>query len=157
MSSTLDLRTIAYLGEIRGVLTSEVASLTLLVYDYFLTLVLSSVQIETEIRLVWRAPWKPGKFLYFLTRYLAFAGAIAMMYLDSARFLSLETCKTLSRMLSFLTFIELYIAECSHPVLKSVGNLGKFLEDSVVTPLRISDPGTNSRLISVLAYTRVQK
>ncbi|THU79063.1 hypothetical protein K435DRAFT_811025 [Dendrothele bispora CBS 962.96] len=61
-----------------------------LVYDFLISL-------DAEIRLVWKAPWKFGKLLYFLTRYLAFGGAIVTIFLNRSRFTSLGTCKALSK------------------------------------------------------------
>ncbi|THV07051.1 hypothetical protein K435DRAFT_380235 [Dendrothele bispora CBS 962.96] len=67
----------------------DIASLTLLVYNYLISL-------DAEIQLVWKAPWKFGKLLYLLTRYLAFAGAVLRIFLNQSRFLSLGTCNVLT-------------------------------------------------------------
>ncbi|THV07037.1 hypothetical protein K435DRAFT_960018 [Dendrothele bispora CBS 962.96] len=104
MSSTADSRTVFYLTGAQDKLLIDIASLTLLVWDYLISL-------DAEIQLVWKAPWKFGKLLYLLTRYLAFAGAIITILLNGGRFKLLETCKALSEASSFLTFIELYVAE----------------------------------------------
>ncbi|THU91410.1 hypothetical protein K435DRAFT_968179 [Dendrothele bispora CBS 962.96] len=104
MSFTADSRTVSYLTGIQVELLIDIAGLTLLVWDYLISL-------DAEIQLVWKAPWKFGKLLYFLTRYLAFAGAIITILLNGGRFKLLETCKALSEASSFLTFIELYVAE----------------------------------------------
>lgn len=45
--------------------TVIVACLTLVTYDYLLT-------VKQEIRYVWRAPWTPGTLIFLLLRYMAF-------------------------------------------------------------------------------------
>ncbi|THV07058.1 hypothetical protein K435DRAFT_924776 [Dendrothele bispora CBS 962.96] len=63
---------------------------------------------SAEIQLVWKAPWKLGKFLYFLTRYLAFAGAVVKVFLNEGRFLSLGTCNVLSKVMSLILFLRVW-------------------------------------------------
>jgi len=54
-----------------------------LTFYYFLHVVIHFSATEAEIRLVWGAPWNIGKFLYIITRYIPFAGAIMMVYRQS--------------------------------------------------------------------------
>ncbi|THU92267.1 hypothetical protein K435DRAFT_800644 [Dendrothele bispora CBS 962.96] len=53
--------------------------------------------ISDEIRLVWKAPWRLGKILFFLTRYLAPVTTVIIIYLDQSRHLSTYQCKGLSQ------------------------------------------------------------
>ncbi|THU98037.1 hypothetical protein K435DRAFT_796042 [Dendrothele bispora CBS 962.96] len=92
MSSSADSRAVSYLV---GVHDDE------LVYDFLISL-------DTEIRLVWKAPWKFGKLLYFLTRYLAFAGAISTVFLKTSRFTSLGTCKALNEGTSLILSLRVW-------------------------------------------------
>ncbi|THV01952.1 hypothetical protein K435DRAFT_792899 [Dendrothele bispora CBS 962.96] len=91
MSSTTDSHAVSYL----------VGNQDELVYDYLISL-------GAEIQLVWKAPWKLGKFLYFLTRYLAFAGAVVKVFLNEGRFLSLGTCNVLSKTMSLILFLRVW-------------------------------------------------
>ncbi|THU84633.1 hypothetical protein K435DRAFT_806541 [Dendrothele bispora CBS 962.96] len=86
MSSTSDSRAVSYL----------VGNQDELMFD------------SAEIQLVWKAPWKLGKFLYFLTRYLAFAGAVVKVFLNEGRFLSLGTCNVLSKIMSLILFLRVW-------------------------------------------------
>ncbi|THV07056.1 hypothetical protein K435DRAFT_788831 [Dendrothele bispora CBS 962.96] len=70
-----------------------------LIYDFLISL-------DAEIQLVWKAPWKFGKLLYFLTRYLPFVGAIVTIHLNRSRFTSLGTCKALSEATASEDFYE---------------------------------------------------
>ncbi|THV07055.1 hypothetical protein K435DRAFT_788830 [Dendrothele bispora CBS 962.96] len=63
---------------------------------------------NTEIQLVWKAPWKLGKLLYFLTRYLAFGGAIVTILLNRSQFTSLGTCKVLSEATTLILFLRVW-------------------------------------------------
>ncbi|THV07057.1 hypothetical protein K435DRAFT_788832 [Dendrothele bispora CBS 962.96] len=71
------------------------------VYNYLISL-------DPEIQLVWKAPWKLGKFLYLLTRYLAFAGAAVKISLNEGRFLSSRTCDVLSETMSLILFLRVW-------------------------------------------------
>ncbi|THU97273.1 hypothetical protein K435DRAFT_796678 [Dendrothele bispora CBS 962.96] len=99
MSSTADPHTVSYLAGIQDKL----------VWDCLILL-------DAEIQLIWKAPWKFGKLLYFLTRYLAFAGAIIQILCRLFLFVELnfvvtDTSPALSDTSNFLTIIVLYIAE----------------------------------------------
>ncbi|THV06149.1 hypothetical protein K435DRAFT_789586 [Dendrothele bispora CBS 962.96] len=91
MPSTADSRTVSYLAGIQNEL----------VYDYLISL-------DAEIRLIWKAPWKFGKLLYFLTRYLAFAGAIVTILSKRSRFISFGTCKALSEGTSLILSLRVW-------------------------------------------------
>ncbi|THU84632.1 hypothetical protein K435DRAFT_806540 [Dendrothele bispora CBS 962.96] len=83
MSSSADSHAVSYLVGVQDEL----------VYDFLISL-------DAEIQLVWKAPWKFGKLLYFLTRYLPFVGAIVTIHfcfsVNRSRSAALGTCKALS-------------------------------------------------------------
>ncbi|KAF8887348.1 hypothetical protein BD779DRAFT_1672799 [Infundibulicybe gibba] len=52
---------------------SDVASVAVLIYDWFLT-------IDLELTLVWKAPWNLGTLLYILARYPTFIEMLPQLY-----------------------------------------------------------------------------
>ncbi|KAJ8508439.1 hypothetical protein ONZ45_g9287 [Pleurotus djamor] len=80
-----------------------VASIVWLVYDHMLT-------IGDEIRFVWPSPWRLGKVLFIVTRYLPFVSIPLTVY-RGAESISTNTCHTLSAVGGFLLFGGLVIAE----------------------------------------------
>ncbi|THU93235.1 hypothetical protein K435DRAFT_799877 [Dendrothele bispora CBS 962.96] len=103
MSSTIDSQTVSYLANIRKITMADIATLTLVVYDYLISL-------DSEIRLVWGVPWTLGKILYLLTRYLALVGAIVTVIFDTIQFVPLESCEPLSDAMIYIIFIEICIS-----------------------------------------------
>jgi len=60
---------VAHLEQLRIVININVASITILIFDYFLTL-------PSETSLIWSARWTCFKVLFLVTRYLPFVDAI---------------------------------------------------------------------------------
>ncbi|KAF8887347.1 hypothetical protein BD779DRAFT_1672798 [Infundibulicybe gibba] len=52
---------------------SDVASVVVLIYDWFLT-------VDLELTFVWKAPWNLGTLLYILARYPTFVDALLQLY-----------------------------------------------------------------------------
>ncbi|KAJ3560684.1 hypothetical protein NP233_g10677 [Leucocoprinus birnbaumii] len=63
----------------------KVASITVLLYDYVLTL-------DLEIKLIWGANWNLGKVLYLLTRYLPFFDTAVVLYYQFSPVLTSKQC-----------------------------------------------------------------
>ncbi|THU93234.1 hypothetical protein K435DRAFT_799876 [Dendrothele bispora CBS 962.96] len=100
MKSTIDSQTVSYLANIKKITMVDIATFkTLVVYDYLISL-------DSEVRLVWRAPWNLGKILYLLTRYLGLVGAIVTVIFDTVQFIPLESCEPLSETMTYIIFID---------------------------------------------------
>jgi len=64
---------------------TDVAALTILIWDYGLTL-------ESEISVMWSSNWSIAKVLFFLTRYLPFVDVVLVVYYQFATFISEHEC-----------------------------------------------------------------
>jgi len=93
ISSLIEIKTFTYI---------PVASTSLLVYDYFLTL-------PQEISLVWMSPWNLYKFLFFLTRYPMIMTMSLGLYRNVA--LSVPHCKFVDVFTDYTSIIWISVAE----------------------------------------------
>ncbi|KAF5320022.1 hypothetical protein D9758_018376 [Tetrapyrgos nigripes] len=82
----------------------EAACITVIVYNYALT-------FESELQLIWKSPWKLGKFLFLFTRYLGVLSMGLILYNDQSQYLSLDQCKSFSQTTSSINLCEFFIAE----------------------------------------------
>ncbi|KAL4264397.1 DUF6533 domain-containing protein [Pleurotus pulmonarius] len=72
---SLSATTVSELAVLRQVSFASVTSVTLLVFDYSLT-------VAAEPDLIWSAPWSLGKALFLLTRYLPLLDGSLSLYRD---------------------------------------------------------------------------
>ncbi|KAF8530550.1 hypothetical protein BU17DRAFT_60259 [Hysterangium stoloniferum] len=73
-SQTIDIQTLSLdLRNYRAVAYSDVVSVTVLLYDYFLT-------IGAEIDFIWPIPWSLGKVLFYATKYPALLDSTFLLY-----------------------------------------------------------------------------
>ncbi|KAF9005410.1 hypothetical protein BDQ17DRAFT_346731 [Cyathus striatus] len=86
-----------------------VASVTIFLYDYFLTL-------GSEIDLIWSSPWNAVKILYFLARYMPFIDLINMAYHHFTYGLSEMSCTASYKATGWLFLVGMSVAEgtCAH-------------------------------------------
>ncbi|KAK7472341.1 hypothetical protein VKT23_000460 [Stygiomarasmius scandens] len=82
----------------------NVASITILVYDYLLTL-------EREIVLVWNGHWGAIKILYILSRFPPFFDVPLVLYYSLAPNIPLERCHPIYSVASWFTIYGIVIAE----------------------------------------------
>jgi hypothetical protein len=78
------------------------ASGTVLVYDYFLTL-------DQEIALIWSNPLSPPSFMFFLNRYLPFLDTFINISANFSTSLSPQQCLVQAHAVIWLMFIVCYL------------------------------------------------
>ncbi|KAK7034026.1 hypothetical protein VNI00_012457 [Paramarasmius palmivorus] len=94
-----------YMQKLYVVVSIEYASVTILIFDYLLT-------ISREIDLVWiGSPWNFGRILFFLTRYTPFIGGFLTLYVDVIRDAGLARCARLTQSAVYFTLADIIIAE----------------------------------------------
>ncbi|KAF8590055.1 hypothetical protein K439DRAFT_1657616 [Ramaria rubella] len=104
--STIDLQ--AWASTVHVNLVSayfDLASIAILVYDYFVTL-------HLEIDLTWGTPWKLGRVMFFLTRYTVFIDAVMLGYFHFTKaHVSPRTCFLIYQTSGWFLFGGVGIAE----------------------------------------------
>lgn len=83
---------------------NTVAALALLVWDYFITL-------KSEVSLVWPSKWGAVKFLFFLTRYLAFVDVSCILYMRLKPFITVHECTNAFKVAGWLMLVGIVTAE----------------------------------------------
>ncbi|KAF5357420.1 hypothetical protein D9758_005936 [Tetrapyrgos nigripes] len=89
---------------LQAVKYANVASITILVWDYLLTL-------EREIRLVWKGHWGSVKILYILSRFPPFFDVPLVMYYALAPNVPLSRCQPIYAVASWFTLFGIVVAE----------------------------------------------
>ncbi|THH18065.1 hypothetical protein EW146_g2864 [Bondarzewia mesenterica] len=84
----------------------DVLAISLLVYDYILTL-------HAEVTLIWAADWNLTKAFFFLTRYPVFVDTVMALYHDLGKGLSIRMCDMLYRIIGWMFLCGISIAEAS--------------------------------------------
>ncbi|KAF9449495.1 hypothetical protein P691DRAFT_703153 [Macrolepiota fuliginosa MF-IS2] len=82
----------------------NLASIAMLVYDYFLTL-------GQEVELIWKSRWNTVKFLFLLTRYLPFIGSGIILFYQFAPKATAYQCAIAFKCTAWTFIIGISIAE----------------------------------------------
>ncbi|KAF9001283.1 hypothetical protein BDQ17DRAFT_1426573 [Cyathus striatus] len=82
----------------------DVASISILVLDYFLTL-------ELEIKYIWSTKWSTLSLMFLFTRYLPFVESSVLLYRIFAPGLSTETCNQVYKVNALLILVGIVVAE----------------------------------------------
>ncbi|KAF9464917.1 hypothetical protein BDZ94DRAFT_1320782 [Collybia nuda] len=82
----------------------NVASLAVLVYDYFQTL-------ELEVELVWKSSWSISKVVFLLARYPTFVDVPLILYYTLNQGMSYDTCSVVNAVTSWSTAVGIGMAE----------------------------------------------
>lgn len=81
-----------------------IASLIMLIYDYLLTL-------DLEVKLIWKADWNLGKFLFLLTRYLPFFDTAVVLYYQFSPVHTSRQCEIAYQYSAWMFVVGMTIAE----------------------------------------------
>jgi len=84
--------------------STDVAAVTLLIYDYILT-------IPNEIDYIWSSQWSVIKVIFLITRYLPFSDVSLVLIYQLKPFISSRTCEALFRASGWLIVVGIAIAE----------------------------------------------
>ncbi|KAF8984380.1 hypothetical protein BDQ17DRAFT_1415550 [Cyathus striatus] len=82
----------------------QVSSLSILLYEYFITL-------DLEIKYIWKARWTHIKIIYLTTRYLPFVDTSLVLWKQLYPHLSAKDCHNLFIIIVWLFIIGMSIAE----------------------------------------------
>ncbi|KAF8992383.1 hypothetical protein BDQ17DRAFT_1432457 [Cyathus striatus] len=82
--------TISALEHIQLFVCLDLASMAILVFDYFLT-------IELEMKYIWSSKWSIPNAMFLFTRYLPFVDFLVLLYRTFSTGLSIQTCNNAYR------------------------------------------------------------
>ncbi|KAF9001270.1 hypothetical protein BDQ17DRAFT_631505 [Cyathus striatus] len=82
----------------------DVASISIFVFDYFLTL-------ELEIKCIWSTKWSTLSLMFLFTRYLPFVESSVLLYRIFAPGLSTETCNQMFKVHTLLALAGIAVGE----------------------------------------------
>ncbi|KAF9001478.1 hypothetical protein BDQ17DRAFT_1358258 [Cyathus striatus] len=82
----------------------KVASMAILVFDYFLT-------VELEIKYIWSSKWSIPNAMFLFTRYLPFVDFLVLLYRTFSTGLSIQTCNDAYRVNGVLVLVGIVVAE----------------------------------------------
>ncbi|KAJ7242102.1 hypothetical protein C8J57DRAFT_72058 [Mycena rebaudengoi] len=82
----------------------HVANLTILLFDYLLTM-------DLEVSLMWSSRWSTSKVLYFMSRYTPFFDVPVLLYYSTVPNISAKLCSQLYEGVSWGTIVGVAVAE----------------------------------------------